>query len=288
MLVNDNETFIITGTSRGLGKNLVNYYLNKSKNIIGVSRSSSSIIHKNYTHFTLDVSSENDVKELFRNIRKNFQNINCVINNAAVSYSNNILLTPAKELEHVMKINLIGSFIVIKEAVKLLKKKNHGRIISISSILAKKSLPGTSAYSSSKVALEKLRPPDLDGMDKDVMLTRLRKNWPDWSEDAIMGQFSIFSVNKDNKITKRLSLINHLKILESLWENDSISNLKNIKVPLLLILVKYNTDLTFIKDSNVRIDIERVNGDHDIHAQKPKLVHKIIEKRINGEIFEKK
>ena len=93
MLVNDNETFIITGTSRGLGKNLVNYYLNKSKNIIGVSRSSSSIIHKNYTHFTLDVSSENDVKELFRNIRKNFQNINCVINNAAASYSNNILLT---------------------------------------------------------------------------------------------------------------------------------------------------------------------------------------------------
>jgi len=142
-------------------------------------------------------------------------------------------------------------------------------------------------FESKKVALEKLRPPDLDGMDKDVMLTRLRKNWPDWSEDAIMGQFSIFSVNKDNKITKRLSLINHLKILESLWENDSISNLKNIKVPLLLILVKYNTDLTFIKDSNVRIDIERVNGDHDIHAQKPKLVHKIIEKRINGKFFEK-
>ena len=143
-------------------------------------------------------------------------------------------------------------------------------------------------FESKKVALEKLRPPDLDGMDKDVMLTRLRKNWPDWSEDAIMGQFSIFSVNKDNKITKRLSLINHLKILESLWENDSISNLKNIKVPLLLILVKYNTDLTSIKDSNVRIDIERVNGDHDIHAQKPKLVHKIIEKKINGKFFEKK
>ena len=143
-------------------------------------------------------------------------------------------------------------------------------------------------FESKKVALEKLRPPDLDGMDKNVMLTRLRKNWPDWSEDAIMGQFSIFSVNKDNKITKRLSLINHLKILESLWENDSISNLKNIKVPLLLILVKYNTDLTFIKDSNVRIDIERVDGDHDIHAQKPKLVHKIIEKRINGKFFEKK
>jgi len=143
-------------------------------------------------------------------------------------------------------------------------------------------------FESKKVALEKLRPPDLDGMDKDVMLTRLRKNWPDWSEDAIIGQFSIFSVNKENKITKRLSLINHLKILESLWENDSISNLKNIKVPLLLILVKYNTDLTFIKDSNVRIDIERVNGDHDIHAQKPKLVHKIIEKKINGKFFEKK
>ena len=100
-----------------------------------------------------------------------------------------------------------------------------------------------------------------------------------------MGQFSIFSVDKNNKITKRLSLNNHIKILESLWENDSISNLKNIKVPLLLILVKYNIDLAFIKDSNVTIDIERLNGDHDIHAQKPKLVYEIIKKRIEGKFF---
>ena len=140
-------------------------------------------------------------------------------------------------------------------------------------------------FESKKAALEKLRPPDLDGMDKDVMLKRLRKNWPDWSEEAIMGQFSIFSVDKNNKITKRLSLSNHIKILESLWENDSVLNLKNIKVPLLLILVKYNTDLTFIKDSNVTIDIERLNGDHDIHAQKPKLVYEIIKKRIGENFF---
>ena len=143
-------------------------------------------------------------------------------------------------------------------------------------------------FESKKEALEKLRPPDLDGMDKDIMLDRLRKNWPDWSEEAILGQFSIFSVDDNNKITKRLSLDNHIKILESLWENDSISNLKNIKVPLLLILVKYNTDLTFINDSNVTIDIERLDGDHDIHAQKPKSVFKIINQRIEGKFFEKK
>ena len=121
-----------------------------------------------------------------------------------------------------------------------------------------------------------------------MFLGKLRKNWPDWSEEAILGQFSIFSVDDNNKITKRLSLDNHIKILESLWENDSISNLKNIKVPLLLILVKYNTDLTFIDDINVTIDIERLDGDHDIHAQKPKTVFKIINQRIEGKFFEKK
>lgn len=153
--MNDNETFIITGTSRGLGKNLVNYYLNKSKNVIGISRNNSSISHKNYTHCYLDVSNENDVKDFFRNVRKSYQNINCIINNAAVSYSNQILLTSAKEAENVIKINLIGSLIFIKESVKLLKKKNNGRVISVSSILSKKNLPGTSIYSVSKIALEK-------------------------------------------------------------------------------------------------------------------------------------
>lgn len=153
--MNDNSTFIITGTSRGLGKDLADYYLNQSINIIGISRGESSINHKNYHHFSLDISNETEVKKLFRDFRKNFDNINCIINNAAVSYSNSIFLTSAAEIEKIIRINFIGNVIVIKEAVKLMKKKNSGRIISISSILSKKELPGTSIYSSSKVALEK-------------------------------------------------------------------------------------------------------------------------------------
>jgi len=136
-------------------------------------------------------------------------------------------------------------------------------------------------------ALKELRPPDLNGIHKDVMLERLRKNKPDWSEDAILGQFSIFEVDKKNLIKKRLKLKNHLKILNSLWDNNPIQNLKKVNVPTLLILVKYNTDLTYLNNLDVKIEVERVSGDHDIHAQKPKLVYELIYKRIKRKFFEK-
>ena len=155
--MNDRKTFIITGTSRGLGKDLAKHYLANSINIIGISRSASTIDHQNYVHFSTDIGDEIKVKKLFRYVRKNYSNIHCLINNAAISYSNNILLTSTDEINKIMKTNFLGTFIMSKEAIKIMKNNSFGRIISISSILSKKNLPGTSIYSISKIAIEKFQ-----------------------------------------------------------------------------------------------------------------------------------
>ena len=49
-----------------------------------------------------------------------------------------------------------------------------------------------------KIALKALEPPNMEGIDKDVMLSRMRKHRKDWSEEAIQGQFSIFEVDNNN------------------------------------------------------------------------------------------
>ena len=139
-----------------------------------------------------------------------------------------------------------------------------------------------------KIALKALEPPNMEGIDKDVMLNRMREHRKDWSEEAIQGQFSIFEVDNNNKIKKRLKLENHMKILNGLWDNSSIENLLASKVPIYLILVKFDLNLNKFKNKDVKIEIKQVDGDHDIHAQKPKLVSDLIMKKIKGNFFEKR
>ena len=64
------KVIVITGTSKGIGRYLVEYYLEKKYLVVGCSRGESDLIHQNYRHFLLDVADEEKVKDMFRNIKK--------------------------------------------------------------------------------------------------------------------------------------------------------------------------------------------------------------------------
>ena len=134
--------------------------------------------------------------------------------------------------------------------------------------------------------LKALKPPDLNGIKKEKILKILKNNHPDWSEKAILGQFSIFDVDKDNKVIKRLELKNHLKLLESLWSNNSIKNLKSLSIPILFILVSFDINFDDFEHDKIDITVKKLTGDHDIHAQKPEIVSKIINSWIKGKFIE--
>ena len=65
-----NNTFLITGTRKGIGRYLAEYYLKLGKIVIGCSRSEPDLNHKNYNHLLTDVGNENDVINLFDFVRK--------------------------------------------------------------------------------------------------------------------------------------------------------------------------------------------------------------------------
>jgi len=141
-------------------------------------------------------------------------------------------------------------------------------------------------FKSKDECLEALKPPDLNGIKKEKILKLLKDNHPDWSEKAILGQFSIFDVDKDNKVIKRLELKNHLKLLESLWSNNSIKNLKSLSIPILFILVSFDINFDDFEHDKIDITLKKLTGDHDIHAQKPEIVSKIINSWIEGKFIE--
>lgn len=147
---------LVTGSSRGIGKELAQYYLLKDNLVIGCSRGKYEIENKNYTHFSLDVSNEIEVKHLFKEIRNKFGKIDVLINNAGIAAMNHALLTPLKTVNQVLNTNFIGTFLFCKEVTKLMKINNFGRIINFTTVAVPLKLEGEAVYAASKAAINTL------------------------------------------------------------------------------------------------------------------------------------
>lgn len=83
---------LITGTAQGIGKAIADLFLQKGHEVLGIDRQEPSIIHKNYTHFQLDIREKDRLPEL--------NNVEILINNAGTQNENDID-TNLKALIHV-------------------------------------------------------------------------------------------------------------------------------------------------------------------------------------------
>lgn len=145
---------VITGTRKGLGKDLSEYYLNKNHLVIGCSRGNSSIEHKNYSHYSLDVSDEKQVVQMIKDVNKRYRRIDVLINNAGIASMNHILLTPYTTIKSIIATNFLGTFLFCREVGKIMIKNSFGRIVNFTTVATPLRLEGEAAYASSKAAIE--------------------------------------------------------------------------------------------------------------------------------------
>ncbi|ECP6258024.1 SDR family oxidoreductase [Campylobacter coli] len=154
------KIIIITGTRKGIGRELSEYYLNKNHIVCGCSRKQTNIEHTNYRHFELDVCDEKAVISMIRSIKKEFGKIDILINNAGIAAMNHILTTPFKSLDNIFKTNVFGSFLFIREVSKVMSqtyKKEQAsipyRIINFTTVATPLRLEGEAIYAASKAAI---------------------------------------------------------------------------------------------------------------------------------------
>lgn len=135
------KTVFISGASRGLGSSIAKTFASNNYNIIiNYNKSQKKAndlkeeLENNYNIkcflYKCDVSNEEEVKNMFANIKNNIGNIDVVINNAGIAIDNNIKDKTSNEFMKVLNVNLIGTFLICKYALDVLKK---GSIINISS-----------------------------------------------------------------------------------------------------------------------------------------------------------
>lgn len=144
---------LITGSSRGIGKNLAESCLDINYKVIGCSRTDQSITHPHYKHFKLNITDEDEVSKLFRYIRKEFNRLDILINNAGIASMNHSLLTPLNVAKNILETNVLGNFLFSRESAKIMKKNNWGRIINFVTFAIPFKLEGEAVYAASKAAV---------------------------------------------------------------------------------------------------------------------------------------
>jgi 3-oxoacyl-[acyl-carrier protein] reductase len=147
---------LITGTRKGIGKFLVEHYVNQGHQVVGCSRSACDWTLAGYEHFELDVADEKGVKHLFSEIRKKYGKLDNLINNAGIASMNHSMLTPLITVNDILSTNLIGTFLFCREAGKLMTKKSYGRIINFTTVATPLKLEGEAIYAASKAAIKSL------------------------------------------------------------------------------------------------------------------------------------
>lgn len=151
------RVILITGTSKGIGMALAQYFLAQGDIVVGCSRSlpewADPALYPNYKHFQADVSQEGQIREVFIFLRKIYGKLDALINNAGVAAMNHSLLTPADSLHRVLDTNTVGTFLCCREAAKLMRKSKSGRIVNFSTVAVPLKLAGEAVYAASKAAI---------------------------------------------------------------------------------------------------------------------------------------
>jgi 3-oxoacyl-[acyl-carrier protein] reductase len=151
---NSEKIVLITGTSRGIGLFLSEYYLERGMIVLGCSRGKPSINHAKYHHFSIDMKDDIAVLTMFRKIRQEFRRLDYLINNAAVNPTiSNLALIPEKTISEVFKVNVTAPILISREALKIMMRAKFGRIINIGSMAVVHEVAGESLYTASKSAL---------------------------------------------------------------------------------------------------------------------------------------
>lgn len=150
---------LVTGASRGIGKAISIAVAQSGAEVILVARDEEKLkqVKEEINHFKgkavvikADFSKENEVIQLFEQIKKKYQRLDVLINNAGVASFGNTEDFPIEEFDKIMNVNIRSVFLACQKAIKLMKEKNSSYIINISSVVGFKGYNEQCAYGISK------------------------------------------------------------------------------------------------------------------------------------------
>lgn len=170
MILKDNKSrnlegkvTLVTGASRGIGfaiallfakagSDIAIGYLNSENDALMLKKEIEAMGRK-VILCKADVSNEKDVKKMMNCVYNDFSKIDILINSAGVNRSKYLIKTLEDDFDYVIDVNLKGTFLCMKAALKYMIKDNSGCIINISSMIGSYPEVNSGVYAVSKAGV---------------------------------------------------------------------------------------------------------------------------------------
>ncbi len=153
------KTALVTGAAKGIGKAIVDKFISENYFVIAVDidEASGKALVAEYDAAKLmfvkaDICNELEIQNLFSKIKTEYKQLDVLVNNAGIIRDNMIWNMPVEDFDLVVNVNLKGTWLLCREAAKLMKAQNFGRIVNIAS-RAWLGNRGQSNYSASKAGV---------------------------------------------------------------------------------------------------------------------------------------
>jgi len=154
------KVVVVTGGTEGIGKALIETLIPLGAKIATCGRHHDKLYELQMRHASTlfhavacDVSKEQDCKRFIESTIKVFGGIDILINNAGISMRALVKDVDMEVMKKVMDVNFYGAVYCSTFALPSITERK-GSIVGISSIAGYRGLPGRSAYSASKFALQ--------------------------------------------------------------------------------------------------------------------------------------
>lgn len=156
-----NKLVIVTGASRGLGLAICRQLLQQGFTVLALARTLSTDLNalteqygSDLTFVSADLSDLDNIQPLCSELIKQHGRPYALINNAAVGYDGVLATMHNSEITALLNLNVQAPILLTKYLLRPMLLNQSGRIINISSIIARTGFNGLSVYAASKAALE--------------------------------------------------------------------------------------------------------------------------------------
>ena len=158
-----NQTAIVTGGTRGIGRAIAVSLLEEGAQVVICARHEDQVAHcveelglqwgKRIKGIGCDVREYTQVQRLLKFTDQEFEGLDVLVNNAAVGFVADISQISPSQWQEVIGTNLTGTFHCCHAAIPMFRRKGRGFIINISSLAGKNAFAGGAAYNASKFGL---------------------------------------------------------------------------------------------------------------------------------------
>ena len=153
---------LVTGASRGIGQAIAITLGTAGATVIGTATSEkgAEAISKQFTEhkingqgMILNVTDDNNIAELMKNINEKYDTVDILINNAGITRDNILMRMKQDEWDEIINTNLASVFKMSKAVLRGMMKKKAGRIISIASVVGSMGNAGQANYAAAKAGI---------------------------------------------------------------------------------------------------------------------------------------